>query len=62
MNEAKAVLNIIKETKPNVMCAKRHPEYMEDRLSYRNSQKLFGSFKWRSPFVLSTIRIEHFIY
>ena len=34
MDEAKAVLNEIKETKPGVQSAKRHPEYMEDRYNY----------------------------
>lgn len=34
MDEAKAVLNTIKETKPNAQSAKRHPEYMEDRKHY----------------------------
>ncbi len=34
MDEAKAVLNTIKDTKPNVQSAKRHPEYMEDRHYY----------------------------
>ncbi|MCL6457778.1 MAG: hypothetical protein K6T85_07210, partial [Gorillibacterium sp.] len=34
MDEAKAVLNAIKEAKLNVQSAKRHPEYMEDRYYY----------------------------
>jgi hypothetical protein len=34
MDDAKAILNAIKETKPNVQSAKRHPEYMEDRHYY----------------------------
>jgi hypothetical protein len=34
MDEAKAILNTIKETKPNVQSAKRHPEYMENRYYY----------------------------
>lgn len=34
MDEAKTVLNTIKDTKPNVQSAKRHPEYMEDRHYY----------------------------
>lgn len=35
VEEAKAVLNTIKETKPNTQCAKRHPEYIEDRYYYK---------------------------
>ena len=34
MDEANAILNTIKETKPDVQSAKRHPEYMEDRYYY----------------------------
>jgi hypothetical protein len=34
LDEAKAVLNAIKEAKPKVQSAKRHPEYMEDRHYY----------------------------
>lgn len=34
MDEAKAILDIIKETRPNVQSAKRHPEYMEYRHYY----------------------------
>lgn len=34
VDEAKAILNTIKETKPTIQSAKRHPEYMEDRLYY----------------------------
>ena len=34
IDEAKAVLNNIKEAKPNVQSASRHPEYMEYRHSY----------------------------
>jgi hypothetical protein len=34
MEEAKAVLDTIKETKPDVQCAKRQPTYMEDRHGY----------------------------
>ena len=34
IDAAKTVLNVIKETKPNAQCAKRHFEYMEDRHYY----------------------------
>jgi len=34
IDEAKAILNRIKETKPNVQCARRHCEYMEYRHYY----------------------------
>lgn len=34
MDEAEAVLNRIKATKPNVQSAKRHSEYMADRHYY----------------------------
>jgi len=34
MDEAKAVLDTIKETRPNVQSANRHPSYMEDRHAY----------------------------
>ncbi len=34
MDEAKYILDSIKETKPNVQCAKRQPAYMEDRYYY----------------------------
>lgn len=36
---ANAVLNSIKETKPNVQCAKRQPEYMENRHYYEDILK-----------------------
>jgi hypothetical protein len=36
MDEAKETLNRIKAAKPHVMCAKRHPEYMEDRHYYED--------------------------
>lgn len=36
INEAKAILEKIKITKPNVQCAKRQPEYMEYRIYYEN--------------------------
>lgn len=39
IDEAKAVLNSIKESKPNVQSAKRHPEYMEDRHYYEEILK-----------------------
>ncbi len=34
IDDAKTILNMIKETKPNAQCAKRHLEYMEDRHYY----------------------------
>lgn len=34
IDEAKQVLLDIKQQKPNVLCAKRHPQYVEDRLYY----------------------------
>lgn len=36
MNEAQAILNQIKTSKPNVQSAKRHMEYMEDRHYYED--------------------------
>lgn len=36
MDEAKAVLNKIKDSKPNAQSAKRHPEYMENRHYYED--------------------------
>lgn len=32
--EAKAMMQMIKDTKPHVQCAKRQPSYVEDRLQY----------------------------
>lgn len=34
IDEAREILDRIKETKPNVQSAKRHSEYMEDRHYY----------------------------
>jgi len=39
IDEAKAILNNIKEEKPNVQSAKRHPTYMEDRHYYEEILK-----------------------
>ena len=34
IDEAKKILELIKQTKPNVQSANRHPSYVEDRLCY----------------------------
>ncbi len=34
IDEAKIIMKTIKDTKPFVQCAKRHPTYVEDRLHY----------------------------
>lgn len=34
IDEARAVLDTIRDTKPNVQSAKRHPTYAEDRHAY----------------------------
>jgi hypothetical protein len=39
IDKAKDILNIIKQTKPNVQSAKRHPAYMEDRHYYEEILK-----------------------
>lgn len=39
IDEAKAILNNIKEERPNVQSAKRHPTYMEDRHYYEEILK-----------------------
>lgn len=54
MEEANAVINRIKQTKPNVQCAKRHNEYMEDRHYYeeilrKEFSKKGGIIKRKSP-------------
>ena len=54
IDEAKAVLNAIKESKPNVQCAKREPEYMEVRHYYEGIlrtefEKKGGIITRRSP-------------
>ncbi|MCK5130161.1 MAG: hypothetical protein KAQ68_09920 [Clostridiales bacterium] len=40
IDEAKSIMNIIKKSKPNVQCAKRQLEYMEDRHDYEEILKL----------------------
>jgi hypothetical protein len=54
IDEAKAVLNRIKEEKPHVQCAKRQPSYMEDRHYYEEILrteflKKGGIIKRKSP-------------
>ncbi len=52
--EAKNILDTIRETKPQVQCAKRHPTYVEDRLYYEGIlreefQKKGGIVERRAP-------------
>jgi len=50
LDEAKAILDRIKETKPNTMCARRQPEYMENRLYYE--EILRNEFKKKGGLIL----------
>lgn len=61
IDEAKAILKEIKESKPNVQSAKRHPEYMENRHYYEEIlrtefEKKGGIIRRKSPHYMV---IEH---